>query len=352
MWYPRLSSRIRTSSAWVLAPAVLMAAAASCDRQAPAGLEEGLEPLFKPGGGDIIVSSVDPPEAEQGVTLDVAVLGRNFPRGDVDSCTDPVTEGCTWAELGIDEVVTEKVKTNRSTWVSSRKLIANITIDPEAIPDLYDAIVSLRGSRGVGTEKFQVKVKPQQDIPLTISFQDGTSDGVRSDGSGIYINEIEGIEAVIVPGGELWFSARNSTSRSVQVHLGSPIAGFPFDPDRMPTGDPAAGVQAWIVTQDFDGPGFHGPTPRMPFYVTWNAEGKSWSLNFGSYCEDPNGVHNQPDDFVHVAPTASGWTVEAAARAEGSAWFCAGGGRGKNRGWVTIGRFDTPLLMTLDRLGD
>jgi len=151
-------------------PVIALAAAAACsDRQAPAGPDDaGLQPGFKgkPGGGDIVVSSVDPPEAEQGVTLDVAVLGRNFPRGDVDSCTDPVVEGCTWAEFGIAGNVTEKVKTNSSTWLSSRRLNANITIDAEATPALYDAIVSLRGRRGIGAEKFQVKLpNPQSGQP-------------------------------------------------------------------------------------------------------------------------------------------------------------------------------------------
>ena len=347
MWHQTAPSRIRTLLVSILAPAVLIAVAASCDQQPPAGLgDAGVQPVFKgkPGGGGIVVSSVDPPEAEQGVTLEVEVLGRNFPRGVVDECADPSQE-CTWAEFGIDEVVDEKVKTNRSRWVSSRKLIAEITIDAEAVPDLYDAIVSLRGSRGVGTERFQVKVKPQQDIPLSISFRDAAT-GVKSDGGGVYTNEVDGVDAVIVKGGELWLSARNSEARAVQVHLGPPIAGLPFDPGRMPAGDPSAGVNAWIVTQDVDGAGFHGSDHPMPLYVTWNAEGKSWSLNYGSECEAANGEHNQPDDFVEVATTANGWTVEAE-----HAWFCVYEGRGKNRGWVTIGRFDTPFLMTLGRLG-
>jgi len=169
-------------------PVIALAVAAACsERQAPAGPDDaGLQPGFKgkPGGGDIVVSSVDPPEAEQGVTLDVTVLGRNFPKGDVDSCTDP-GQGCTWAELGIDEVVDEKVKTNRSTWVSSRKLTANITIDAEAIPALYDAIVSLRGRRGIGAEKFEVKVHPIQTI-FEVSFDDAPDNALRSDGEGLY----------------------------------------------------------------------------------------------------------------------------------------------------------------------
>lgn len=172
-------------------PVVALAVAAACsDRQAPAGPDDaGLQPGFKgkPGGGDIVVSSVDPPEAEQGVTLEVDVLGRNFPRGVAVECFDPSQE-CTWAEFGIDEVVDDKVKTNWSRWVSSRKLTAEITIDAEAIPALYDAIVSLRGRRGIGAEKFQVKVRGNAVfvMPVAVTFDDRTGDRVRSDEGGPY----------------------------------------------------------------------------------------------------------------------------------------------------------------------
>lgn len=189
MWYSNASHRVFDSLASILAPAALIltaAAVASCDRPGPAGLDDGrFDPAFKgkPGGtGDIIVSSVDPPEAEQGVTLDVAVLGENFPRGDPSECADPA-EGCTWAEFGIDEQVTGKVKTNRTRYVNSRKLIANITIDPEATVGLYDAIVTLRGSRGVGTERFRVKIRANEILvmPVEVTFDDRDGDVLRSD---------------------------------------------------------------------------------------------------------------------------------------------------------------------------
>ncbi len=324
-------------------PVVALAVAAACSDPASTSPEAPGLVAAKGGGGggdsDPVVQSVVPDSATQDTTLDITVSGKNFDDGSI-------------VELGQGGIASLKIQTNSTTFLNPRKLKANITIAADADLGLYDVIVTtFRGRRGIGAEKFQVKVKPQQDIPLDISFRDAATDGVKSDG-GVYINEVDGIDAVIVKGGELWFSARNSEARAVQVHLGPPIAGFPFDLGRMPAGDPSAGVNAWIVTQDSPGLGFHGPSHPMPLYVTWNAEGKSWSLNFGARCEAANGVHDQENDFVEVATTATGWTIESASSSEnGSAWFCTLEGRGKNRGWVTIGRFDTPFLMTLGRLG-
>jgi len=328
-------------------PVLALAVAAACsDRQPPAGPDDaGTQPLFKgkppPNPVDPDVETFNPKEGAQGESFSMTVTGSGFEKAaEVVFVLD-----------GAD--VSTIATTTRSVGKAGTNLTADVDIGLDAVvSEGYKVFVELRGRRGIGAEKFQVKVKPQQDIPLDISFRNATTDGVKSDG-GVYINELDGIDAVIVKGGELWFSARNSEARTVQVHLGLPItAGFPFDSDRMPDRDPAVGVQPWIVTQDSPGDGFHGPGHSMPLYVTWNAEGKSWSLNFGATCEAANGEHDQDDDFVEVVTTDTGWTVESASSSEnGSAWFCTLEGRGKNRGWVTIGRFDTPFLMTLGRLG-
>jgi hypothetical protein len=242
-------------------PVIALAVAAACsDRQPPAGPDDsGLQPGFKgkPGGGDIVVSSVDPPEAEQGVTLDVAVLGRDFPKGTDESCIDPVVEDCTWAEFGIDEVVTPKVKTNSTTWVSSRKLIANITIDAEATPALYDAIVTFRGRRGIGAEKFEVKLpNPQSGLPeYRADLYINPAMDFMDDGDPAYIDGEQRFQAVTASDGDFLvvnFSKQlRKRDRQAWIKLG---CMHPADADRDnhtgdigPSGNPCSAADYELV---------------------------------------------------------------------------------------------------------
>ena len=94
---------------------------------------------------DPTVSDVTPDSAFQSLTLDVEVTGDGFDEGSVVS----------WA---IDSVETTAITTNRTTFVSKRKLVANITVDSDAPTLLYDAVVTTgRGRRGIGTELLEVK---------------------------------------------------------------------------------------------------------------------------------------------------------------------------------------------------
>jgi hypothetical protein len=262
-------------------------------------------------------------------------------------------------------VVETNVKTTWTKKISSEELLADIEVGSEAEFGLYDAIV-LRGSRGVGTEKFEVKVKPYSDIPLSISFADAPSYGLVSDGNGAYVDgEDPDLSAVIQSSGHLAFWIRQSP-RAVRIYLGDPIGTY--DPSLMPNHALAAGVHTWMVTQDpdIDSPttpsnpkGFLKPDlGPLPFYVLWNAEGTTWGLFYGSKCESENGVWDQPGDFVTIQTSPAGWTLEAPSRSlQGNVWLCRMvDRRGKEKKehpspWTTVGRFDTPLLMTLDRLG-
>ncbi len=113
----------------------------------PAGRSLGL--AGKPGPtGDPTVSTTDPTEAPQDTTLDVRVIGSNFDRG-------------SRADLALDCevecVLSEKVKTNSTRYVSSGELVANITIAADASVDLYDVRVTTSGGkRGIGIERFAV----------------------------------------------------------------------------------------------------------------------------------------------------------------------------------------------------
>ena len=140
----------------------------------------------KPGSGtDPTVDAVDPTAAPQDTTLDVRVLGTGYDRGSM-------------AELALDGVVTEKVKTNQTKFVSSAELIANITIALDAQTALYDVLVTTsRGRKGIGTELFEVKEKgkPNFGPAITVAFRDLGTDKVRSDGRGTYIDRECGVSA-------------------------------------------------------------------------------------------------------------------------------------------------------------
>jgi hypothetical protein len=101
----------------------------------------------KVGGGstDVVVSSLAPDSATQGLTLDVTIAGSGF-TSDMDA---------TWELDGIADPA--QVRTNKTTYVSSKQLIANITIAPDATPDRWDIRVMSRGGKGgIGIEMFKV----------------------------------------------------------------------------------------------------------------------------------------------------------------------------------------------------
>jgi hypothetical protein len=89
------------------------------------------------------VSSAQPSFGDQGTTLDVAVLGSGFG-------TDAQA---TWLLQG---VANGHVHTNSTTWVSSSKVVANITIDNAAELALWDVQISTGGKNGVGSDVFEV----------------------------------------------------------------------------------------------------------------------------------------------------------------------------------------------------
>lgn len=138
------------------------------------------------GGGaqkDPTVSSTDPTEAPQDTTLDVHVFGSNYATGDA-------------VTLLLAGTATDKVKTNSTRYVSSRELVANVTIAVDATVALYDVqVASLNGRRGIGTEMFTVKPGggPPSSPPVTstIANEDvGIAPAlqIRSDGLGAYTN--------------------------------------------------------------------------------------------------------------------------------------------------------------------
>jgi probable HAF family extracellular repeat protein len=144
---------------WMSALLVATAAIASCGRDTRSAVEPTLmEPSLakgggggggggSAGGGGVKVSSASPSRAPAGTRLEVRVLGGGFTAGATAS----------WAIKGVPS---SKVTTNSTRFVSSRELVADITIAADADITLYDVIVLLAdGKKGIGAEKFAVTIQ-------------------------------------------------------------------------------------------------------------------------------------------------------------------------------------------------
>jgi hypothetical protein len=104
-----------------------------------------IEAAASGNGGGVTVTSTDPNNASQGVTLDVRVFGSGYDRG----------SKAQWARSG---VLSPNVTTNSTQFVSPSELLANITIASVADTGLYDVLVTTsKGKKGIGSELFTVK---------------------------------------------------------------------------------------------------------------------------------------------------------------------------------------------------
>jgi hypothetical protein len=166
----------------LLAVGLVVAAVGACTDRGPT-----LPPISAAtGGGDPSVTAADPNNAPQDTTLDVRVLGSGFDKG-------------SRAEWAIAGVPAAKVRTNSTRFVSSKELVANITIALDADTGAYDVIVtSSSGKKGIGTEIFAIvlKLTPLPPGPsLLFVFADEAADNIRSDGRGTYRDGVCGVTA-------------------------------------------------------------------------------------------------------------------------------------------------------------
>ena len=96
-----------------------------------------------PANGGPTVTSVVPDSSPPGVTLDITVNGSGFAQGSV-------------VTLERQGVPAAKITTNSTTFLSPKKLIANITIAADADSGKYDVAVVSSDRKGVGIESFTV----------------------------------------------------------------------------------------------------------------------------------------------------------------------------------------------------
>jgi hypothetical protein len=115
--------------------------------------------------GGVSVKSTAPDSAPPDITLDVRVLGSGYDAG----------SKAIWAVDGDTTFATTKIRTNSTRYVSSRELVANITITADAREVLYDVVVTAAGGKhGIGIELFAVKKG------LTV-YRFNVAEGLQSD---------------------------------------------------------------------------------------------------------------------------------------------------------------------------
>jgi probable HAF family extracellular repeat protein len=133
-----------------VALAVVLAAELACRADRPVAPSVG-DPSFAKGGptANPTVTSTTPSSAKRDTTLNVTVTGSGFDQG----------SRAVWALSGDTTFAKTKVKTNSTSYVSARQLVASITIAADAPVDLYDVVVVTQsGRKGIGIELFAISV--------------------------------------------------------------------------------------------------------------------------------------------------------------------------------------------------
>jgi len=135
---------------------VVLAGITACAQEMSAPVQSGA--LTISGGKttattDMSITAALPDSATQDTTLDVVISGSGFVAG----------TAAEWALAGIKDPL--QVRTNGTRYVSSRQIVANITISAGAAIGKWDIVVSAAGKKGgIGTESFAIKPKPYIDV--------------------------------------------------------------------------------------------------------------------------------------------------------------------------------------------
>jgi hypothetical protein len=93
------------------------------------------------------VTATTPAEAPRDTTLDVQITGSGFDPGSVAAFT-------------LGGVSDSRVRVNRTRYVKSTQVVANVTIAADAVASMYDvAVTTAGGKKGIGTELFAVELR-------------------------------------------------------------------------------------------------------------------------------------------------------------------------------------------------
>ena len=131
------------------------------------------------------MTSALPAEAPQDTTLDVQITGTGFDAG-------------SQASFQLQGVTDARVHVNKTRYVKSTQVIANVTIARDAIVSAYDVVVmTATGKKGIGTEAFTVR---QASAMAAWTIDATQSVNFAGDGRGDYINGQCGIVGAIFYG--------------------------------------------------------------------------------------------------------------------------------------------------------
>lgn len=266
---------------------------AACSEDAPSRISAPIAPALAKAATGPSVNSTSPAYSHRDTTLDVHVLGSGFSSG----------AKAAWS-LGGD---TTLVHVNRTTYVSSGELIANVSVPVGAPLASYDvSVMLLSGKKGVGSELFEVTAAelllPSGRV-TDVGEQDGIVGGVSE---GFYYDNACG--GVDLGPGEMWGVApqatvlagrdgaflavtwiRTSTCTFTREQLPNPggAGGSAKSVARTPSGaiivggfdvrsgKPRTVVQNRPALWTRSGTSWLGPT----FYSTPNGNGEIWRIN-------------------------------------------------------------------------
>lgn len=337
-------------------PLLILLAVLGCADRTPVGPAASTPAFAKGGNGNgggsassggaddaVEIASVEPDTAQQAQTLDVVIRGTGFEAGsEVD-----------WA---IDGLVVSDIRTNRVTFLSSKRLAANITVDPAAALTLYDVVVTTPpGRRGIGSELMEVKAAPHccklqnGEDPLAATFDDARA-GVRGDAGGTYTHDLQSTAnhttVKITESGGLNLFLPDYSARALRIRVVAPGGTVLEDADRRARMTAAriraggseiiAGLRGLAVGQVGDA--------NVRFI--WDEGDTTFMLRFGRECEQDIEVEGERAVVLRSGPDE--WTISSRTSGRLCKRIPA---RGRDNGLRTVALdVDAPFSVTLQRI--
>jgi hypothetical protein len=201
---------------------LLIVASSACARDvsSPASQRDVRVPAsFGKGGGggstSVTLSSVSPDSASLSTTLDVTVSGSGFADG----------MAVIWQLNGVADPT--QIRTNSTRFVSSKQLVANITISGSATSAKWDVALFSGGKTGIGSEIGVIKQAFQVNDPTaTWAFpHDDAGLAVRSDH--LFTDGVNSVytDGVCKVGAKIFATTQYSNSGDAVLNTGTSKSG-------------------------------------------------------------------------------------------------------------------------------
>jgi hypothetical protein len=289
-----VSFRLPTS--WVVGLVVSLAACAA-PPDAPT------VPDFARGSSGPSVTATDPSEATRDTTLDVAVLGSGFDAG-------------SRVEFLLAGDADPKLRTDSTRYVSSRELVATVTIDADAAIGFRDvAVTTSTGKKGIGSERFSV-VLEEALVTSTVADADPSvapTLQIRSDSLGAYQHSNALVSMIQAIGAWVLDSYNpNNAARRLYLEFSRPIAGSGPNggsPVAVPSGLYYARVIARcnLYGNAMQALGLGG-TMACPLHIRFAYGGSDYAVQMNPQSGDADGSYAEtnPATVTCVAASSSG----------------------------------------------